>query len=73
MRQALARAAGIGPFRDGRGRRERPLANSRINAILKLLIGILDEAVRRRDLGHADGVVVRAPSPSDSDSGEERA
>jgi hypothetical protein len=35
-------------LRDGNGRRKRPLANSTINATLKLLIGILDEAVRRK-------------------------
>jgi integrase len=33
---------------DASGRRKRPLANSTINATLELLIGVLDEAVRRK-------------------------
>jgi integrase len=33
---------------NGSGRRKRPLANSTINATVELLIGILDEAVRRK-------------------------
>ena len=35
-------------LRDGHGRPKRPLANSTINATVRLLIGILDEAVRRK-------------------------
>jgi integrase len=35
-------------LRDRNGRRKRPLANSTINATLKLLIAVLDEAVRRK-------------------------
>jgi integrase len=33
---------------DATGRRKRPLANSTINATVELLIGVLDEAVRRK-------------------------
>jgi hypothetical protein len=33
---------------DASGRRKRPLANSTINATVELLIGVLDEAVRRK-------------------------
>ena len=33
---------------DANGRRKRPLANSTINATVELLIGVLDEAVRRK-------------------------
>ena len=45
IREATRRGVTL---RDGHGRRKRALANSTINATLRLLIGILDEAVRRK-------------------------
>jgi integrase len=45
VREAARRGVTLG---DANGRRKRPLANSTINATVELLIGILDEAVRRK-------------------------
>jgi integrase len=45
VREAARRGVTL---RDANGRPKRPLANSTINATLELLIGIIDEAVRRK-------------------------